>query len=327
MQEMNNENNIVETLRLKTEEADIKQYLRSTLGGYTKNSVMDYLNILRKQQQAMADTFSHNQQVLFEEKENLKKVNEALKLQINRVGSEYQDLSQSLRINKLGEDGSSDVEALKNNIAALEVELHKADIEKSRLEKQREQQKTLIHDLSLKLEQSAQEKQSMEEMLKAEMLKTKDHAASVSKLSSTIEEKDDEIKFLKTLIADGELANLNAKINDLTEQLALQVEVISNCNNENSLKFATIELLTRENDTIKQIAADLSKNLEDLNSRNDNFLAANKALTDQLETEYKRSIDLIKERSAMAMDKLTAIRKLDEANSKILLMELELKNK
>jgi hypothetical protein len=80
MPKINNDINIVEALRTKTEETDMNQYLKSTLGGYTKGSVLEYLNILRKRHQAMADTFSQNQQALFEEKKSILKDNDALKI-------------------------------------------------------------------------------------------------------------------------------------------------------------------------------------------------------------------------------------------------------
>ncbi len=327
MQELKNENNIVETLRLKIEESDIKEYLKSNFGGYTKNSVMDYLNILRKQQQAMADTFSHNQQSLFEEKENLKKENEALKMQITRIESEYEDLSQSFRINGLeGEEISApDITGLKNNISALEEKLNRADNEKKRLEKQIEQQKSLTDDFSQKLEQSRQELSSAQELLKTELLKVKDQSALVSKLSNTIEERDEELAFLNSLVSKGQLADLTAKVNDLTEQLASQTEVLKNCNSENSSKSKMIEMLNQENDSIKQRISDLSKILDESNSQNEKISAENKVLNEQLENEYKKCVTLIREKSGVTIDKLSVSRKLDEANSKVMLLELQLK--
>jgi len=54
----------VQLLRSKTEENDLKQVLKTSMGGYTKQSVSDYLAILRKNQQSMAETFYENQQLL-----------------------------------------------------------------------------------------------------------------------------------------------------------------------------------------------------------------------------------------------------------------------
>jgi len=327
MPKLDSEKNIVEALRSKTEELDIKQYLKSTMGGYTKNSVLEYVNMLRRQQQSMAETFSYNQQTLFDEKENLKKANEALKTRAAQVEAEYRELSQSLRIHELvNEDFSvSDVIALKSKISELEEALNKSEIEKSHREKQLEQQRSISEDSSLKLNQSEQEKLSIKEILKAEMSKSKKLNTVISQLSGTIEEKDDEIKFLNSLVSEGQLAILTEKVTELTEQLSSQAEVLVTYNHEGGLKSRTIEALNQENDLLKKRNDDLSKSIDELNYQNCKYLAANNALTEQLENEYKRSIALIKEKSSVIMDKLSATGKLDEANSKIMMLELKLK--
>ena len=46
MPALDSEMNIVEALRSKTEESDIKLYLKSTMGGYTKNSVLELSGLL-----------------------------------------------------------------------------------------------------------------------------------------------------------------------------------------------------------------------------------------------------------------------------------------
>lgn len=175
MPEINSESNIVEALRSKTEETDMNQYLKKTLGGYTKSSVLEYLGILRKQQQAMSDTFSRNQQLLFEEKESLKKDNEALKLRLMQIEAENKNLSESMRCSELGEKEvtSSKILVLKNHAFALEEELNKSRIYQYQLESQINQLKIIIKEYSIKLEQAQQEKLGIKEMLKTGMLESK----------------------------------------------------------------------------------------------------------------------------------------------------------
>lgn len=50
--------NLVEMLREKTEEADLNSILKSTLGGYSRKSVQAYITILRQQQSDMKLSFS-----------------------------------------------------------------------------------------------------------------------------------------------------------------------------------------------------------------------------------------------------------------------------
>ncbi|PKM72287.1 MAG: hypothetical protein CVU91_09820 [Firmicutes bacterium HGW-Firmicutes-16] len=327
MTETNSDASIVGALRSKVEESDIKQYLKSALGGYTKSSVLDYLNLLRKQQQSTADTFVRNQQLLFDEKENLRKANEILKSKLVRSENNYCELSDSIKIHEIenGDFTPSDISALKSKISVLEDELIKSGNDKNFLEKQLEHQKSACDDFSQKLVLSEQEKFSLKELIKAELQKEKELSAVISRLSGTIAERDEEVSFLNSLLSEGRVAELVSKVNELTEQLSTQSEMLVTYNNESCLKQQTIEALIGENENLKQRIAELSRNCEELSHQSMKNLAACKALTEQLESEYKRSIVLIKERSTATMARLEAARKLDEADSKLTLMELQLK--
>lgn len=326
MPEINRHSNIVEALRSKTEEADMNQYLKSSLGGYTKHSVIEYLNVLRKQNQTTADTFSYNQQALFDEKKSLIRDNETLKNRLTQIEAEYRNLTEMLRANKLdgGELSASDVLTLKNAAAALEGQLSRNLIEKSKLEKQADQQNNLIKDLSQKLEQHEQEKAALREMIKTEMLESKKQRNTVSQLSATIEERDNEIKMLIAVGYKEQIAELNGEVTELAEQLCAQTELMAKANNENSLKQKTIETLNKENESLKQSISYISKSLETLREQNEKLLSLNNTLAEQLESEYKKSITLIKEKSGISIDKLASARKLEEANAKIVMLELQL---
>ena len=327
MNETGNGINIVEALRKKTEKDDIEQYLKGTIGGYTKSSVIEYLNLLSKQQQDAAGTFSRNQQALFEEKECLKKDNEELKTRLNLVESEYRNLSEAIHSQDMDEAGysASDIMALKKNIAALEEVLGNSKIEISRLQNQIKLQSAQINEYSVKQIQSRQEILSLKEMHKTELAEARKQRNIVSQLSGTLEEKCDEIKFLKSLVSDGEIANLKWKISDLTQHLAEITESFVNCSNINSLNQHTIETLTQENESLKQSVICLSNNIGEINIQNEKLMASNNFLCDQLGSEYKRLASFIKEKSDITIDKLVAIRKLDEANTKITMLELQIK--
>lgn len=327
MPETNSDASIVEALRTKVGETDIKQYLKSTLGGYTKSSVLDYLNLLRKQQLSTQGTFVRNQQLLFDEKENLRKANDALKAKLTRAENNYSELSDSIKVHEIGnsELTAADISALKSKISELEDELNKSVSDKKLLEKQLEHRKSSCDDLAQKLESSEREKLSLKELIKAEVQKEKELGSVISKLSGTVAERDEEIGFLSSLVSEGRVAELTSKVRELMEQLAMQGEMLFTFNSENSLKQQTIEALEGENETLKARVAELSRNSEELSRQSIKHLAACKALTEQLESEYKRSISLIKERSALTMARLEAVKKLDETDSKLALLELQLK--
>jgi murein L,D-transpeptidase YcbB/YkuD len=93
--------NLVGMLRQRTVEEDLKLNLKTTMGGYTKKSVTEYMNQLREQQLKYAETFNRNMQTILEEKEALKKENEQLLLKITKAEADYQALAESLKVNEL----------------------------------------------------------------------------------------------------------------------------------------------------------------------------------------------------------------------------------
>lgn len=317
----------MEALRSKIEESDIKQYLKSSLGGYTKSSVLAYLNLLRKQQQATQDTFVRNQQQLFDEKENLRKANDALKTKLAHAENDYSELSNSIKIHEIEnlELTPADISALKSKIILFEEELNKSENDKKLLEKQLEHRKNDCDDLRQKLTNSEQEKLSLRELFKAGAQKEKELGSTISRLTGTVSEREEEISFLNSLLSEGRTAELSSKVGELTEQLSAQAETLVVFNRESELKQQKIEALTVENETLKQRTAALSKSYGELNGQNMKNLAACRALTEQLESEYKRSIALIKERSELTMARLETVRKLDETGTRLALLELRLK--
>jgi len=325
MQEPAQEQNIVETLRAKFEESDVKQYLKSSLGGYTRSSVMDYLNLLKKQQQAMAETFVHNQQALFDEKEALKKANDALKARLNQLETENRSLSERLLADAPeGESLSeADIAALRRRISALETALAQGTAEQGRLENALRLQQALVDEAGATLARAEEEKQALRERVRAEQQKVKERDTALLRLNGSLAEKDDEIKFLSAAQAEGRVAELSAKVRELTEELCAQRGVLSGLNGENELKARSLEALSEENAHLKQRGAALEQELLTLRARGDKYQAASQALTEQLEAEFRRGLALIQERSAVRLEKLAAERKLDEARAKLLLLELQ----
>ncbi len=48
---VNADENLLGMIRKRTEEEELKQHLKATVGGYSKSSVMEYLAELRQRQQ------------------------------------------------------------------------------------------------------------------------------------------------------------------------------------------------------------------------------------------------------------------------------------
>lgn len=186
---MERDNNIVGILRDK-DEADLDGVLKTTFGGYTKQSVQEYLSLIHKQQQAAKETFSKNLQTLFDEKEELRIKNETLQARLNKLSSEYDNLSCSLKNIMLddSEYSAQNVLELKNKIVSLEEQVKVTNRENYSLERKIEQLNNEIDELKTKLEISNKEYESQKEMLKSERLELKKQRDIVADLSNKLEE-------------------------------------------------------------------------------------------------------------------------------------------
>lgn len=324
----NEEINVIGMIRDKSEEADLNNVLKNTFGGYTKKSVQEYCSIIRKQQQVSYETFQKNLHTLFEEKEGLKKNNEALVARYNKLAAEYDNLSESLKNIKLedSEFSAKDVCSLKSKIVSFEEEVKILQGEKKSLEKKINQLDHTINELKVSLQHAKEETEAQKEMLKFEKQESKKQRDTVADISRQLNEEKNEVKFLKSTMTDGKFHELNSKVNELNEQLSAQTEVIAKQNSENKLKEKTIDTLNDEIAALKQRLSTMIQTVQNLNLQNDKLLVANDLLKIQLEEEYKKSINMIKEKANIAVEKLIAQKNLGNAEAKITSMELQLEN-
>lgn len=318
---------IVEELRTKTEQSDMSQFLKKSFGGYSKASVHEYLSVLRKQQQSMSETFSKNQQLLFEEKEKLRKENESLKRSLDVAVAEYDSFKRSIKINELadGEGKISDLPAFKKRIAVLEEELEKLGLERNLLLNKLTQKSKVYDELSARIEAFEEEKRGMTEMLRAEMLESKNQRFLVSTLNLDIEERDAEIEALRAHMSENEINKQNETISRLSVLLKEQNGLLSTYTEEKEANLKTIHALGDENEALRNNILRLTDSMDELTRQNEKLSYTAKILTEQLETEYKKELTLIKEKSALAIEKIAVSRRLEETNFKMAQLEQRLK--
>lgn len=320
-----NERNIVGILREKTQEASLEQYLKTGIGGYTKKSVMEYLTVLHKQQQATAETFNRNLQALLSEKENLQSQNESLLLKLKKRETDYQTLSDEMATFHLDNRDYTlqDIIALKSTIAALEGEKKKLSDANRGLETKIERLNHEIEEKGKAIEQSRQETQTQRELLVEEKSETIRQRETVSKLSGTVEELKDEIKYLKGSITEGKIADLNTQINELMVNASAQEEVITRINRKLEDRENRIQTLSDENAALQKHAENLTGAIDKLTVQNEKLVSSHHVLSGKLEELHQNLISLINEKSDITVEKLIVGRKLDEANRKISAMQMD----
>ncbi len=321
---LNTETTLVGMLRQRTVEEDLKQYLKTTMGGYTKKSVTEYMRILREQQIKYAETFNRNIQAIFEEKEALKKENERLQLKNTQIETEYCALAESLKINEMNDPEAEvqDALSLRNSCSALEAENRDLKYAQrqhlARLERMTEEASVR----QTELEKSRQETKSLSELLALEKRETNKQRELVASYSGIIEELQEETLRYKQVLSEGEFTRLGIKISELMANATLKEEIIERYKNELEQKDDEVVMLTEENEALCRSVDQVNSALKSMTVQNEKLMSANNALAASLEAENKRIIRLLNEKSEQTVEKLIAARKLEEMSMKLSLMKM-----
>ncbi|MEL4106861.1 hypothetical protein AAFA46_08515 [Oscillospiraceae bacterium WX1] len=338
---VNSKENLLGMLRQRTEEEELKQYLKTTVGGYTKSSVMEYLSELRQRQQSSSETFNENMQSLLEEKENLKTENEKLLMQIAQAKADFLRLAEAKKQQeKLKADTVNDnIVYLKSSIPASETssmnpqtvinalenktETQKYEISEKEinLENEIEALKNEISDKVSELENSRQEIIKQNELLALERLEAKKQRERISELSAVSQALGEELCCLKEKYSEDTLEKLNEQIADLTASVEQQDEMILHLKNQTADKDNKIKTLLDENVTMMKSLELMSNSLDVMSIQNEKLLTANNALAQAFEDESKKVVKLINDISEETVEKLILERKLEETISHLSLAE------
>jgi predicted RNase H-like nuclease (RuvC/YqgF family) len=122
-------------------------------------------------------------------------------------------------------------------------------------------------------------------------------------------------------LSEGELAQTKAKLSDLFGQLSALNDVNAKLISEIQTKDLSIDTQNQQIDSLRQRVNALSTSLEETNEQNNKLFSVNQTLTNGLMEEYRKSIALVRERSDILTDKLTIMDKLNEAKTKIAILE------
>lgn len=324
MPEINNKN-IVEMLRERTEESDLERYLKSTIGGYTKKSVLEYISTLRKQQQSTIQTFNQNIQALIEEKENFRAQYEILQLKLAKLEAEHKSLSESMIAFSIddGEFSIQDISALQSTITALEMEIRKRDEANRNLEREIKRIEDDRNQTEKALEISRQETRIQQELLLTQKESSQKDRNLVVQLSGTVEELHGQIRYLKATMSDGKIAELGVRINEMLASISAQEDIINQKNEQLFEKEKDIHLLAEECDTLKKTLAALTDTMDTVTVQNEKLTASKMQAMEKLDELYKGTLSLISDKSDLLVEKLILSRKLDSANLKLSMYEAE----
>lgn len=316
--------NIVGQLRERTEEADMHEYLKSTFGGYTKKSVKEYFIHLRKQHLAMQENFKRNLDTVLREKEILRNDYDIILARCNKLSLEYDNLAESIKSIELQNNYSpEEFFALKKNTAVLEEELKKTIGEKESLKNTINRLNKEISELNANIELLNKELKAQEQILLSEKQESRKLRDEIIEISRMLNDEKNEVKYLKSTLSEGKYTQLNSQIAQLTQQLNSLTEIAKTQTEESNLKYQTIASLNDEVSVLKERLNSMQKTEQMLTTQNNKLLSSNEALKNELEKEYKKSVDLINEKSGLIVDKLVAQQNLRDAEMRLAAMEIK----
>lgn len=294
------------------EEEHIDKLLKSSVGGYTKKSVMEYIEALKRQYCNTGKNLNENLQTIVDENEKLKekitKLENDNKVLTDKVVLEAVETYDS----KTGDIASykAMIKALQQDVKELENKLFKSTIENNSLvERAEEKEKELL--------QKEHELQLLQEIIAEEKKETESKEEKSSDLSATIGKLNDELLYYKEIVSTGKVSELNIRIDELTAMVEAQNAIVEKRSQEIQTKDITIETLTTQNDVLNKTITTLTQNIDNIMVQNEKLSALNKVITEKLEEAQKATVDEIASKTDIYIEKLILARKLDEAQLKL----------
>ena len=291
--------NVVDILREKTGEGDLDSILKSSIGGYTKRSVMEYLAFVKKQQQNLREAYT---------------------AEIERIQGEKDELLGE--VNALQEREKHAEEAFRQRVEEEKAQVRE---EYAALEKDMDEALTRIKEDELKLSRSAEE-------LAAEQLKTAQVRQEVdtrearlntanrtiSELEAKLSAKNQELadqqetaRILRESLAEDISGQLRDQIQTLMQSVEQLQKEISLRDQELENRAKRIELLTGQERSNHAALEELQSRLTRQMEQNEWAESENEGLAEQLRTQMEQSVSLSRENARLKAANAILQRRLD----------------
>gem|GEM_PF-2413225 len=321
MENLESNNNLEDTKEVSeaAELDDVDKKLKASVGGYTKKSVIQYLETIKKQHHSTENSLKLSVQTLFDEKEKLTEYCEKLKGKIDKHKNDNKVLADKVasqmveNMDSKIEDFSSYksiIKALQHDVKELENKLFKSTMENKSLEDK-------LVEKEKEISQKDQSSQLLSEIIAETKKETEAEKEKSSELSVIVSQLKDEIVYFKEIVSAGKISELNIKIDELSAMVDVQNAIVEKRSQEIETKNITIETVTLQNDVLNKTITNLTENIDSLIVQNEKLSAVNKIITQKLEEVQKDIVDEISEKSDIYIEKLILARRLDEALLKL----------
>lgn len=184
-----------------------------------------------------------------------------------------------------------------------------------------EQQNDSLSKAEIDLANLQQELRNRDEILLREKTQTTKQRELVMQYAKSNEELKGEVRQLKVVLSEGELAKLRTKLGELTAKFTATEDIADRHKYELDAKKRENGTLSGENNVLCNGMSHIRKTLDALAEQNEKLMAQNDALSICLEEENKRIIQLIGEKSEQTVEKLKVAKQLEAATLKLSMQE------
>ena len=312
------DNGVVDFLRDRAEE-NLNDVLKTSMGGYTKKSVQDYVAQLRKQQQAASRRFDEEMKNMLSEKESLAEELKRAKNRLVEREAQYIALSESLREYKQAdvENQIENMVELKGQLAKQENIIANLKTEKQVLKKKQDQAEAIADEAKRDFEQLSQEFSLTRELLSDEQKKNLENLKQIQELSSQHTIDQNELDFLRKQTSEGALAQLKEKIETLRTRLEEQQGILEQRGEEIELKNQQIQSQAHENDMkekqivmLKEKTEKLQQTVELITNQNMRLEAYQKELIEQLQKSFQEKLAVLNSKAELRLENQKMLKQL-----------------
>ena len=286
-------------LREITEEGDLDSILKSSFGGYTKKSVMEYLSFVKKQQQKTKDAYTDVLAQLQQERDALQAETETLKAGQNAAAEELQ---QKLK---------AQAACMEAERAALEADMNEA-LERITSDGEK------LHALEVTLEEQRQKAEQYQQetatsrlLLDAANAKIEDQRSELEEKAAALAEQKKTEQGLRAALAEDKTAELRERIRTLMGEVELLQNEVTLRDRELENRALRLETLTKQEQSNHAALEELRQRLQAQTEQNEWIECENDELGKRLQEQMEQGIALGRENSHLKAANAILQRKLD----------------
>ena len=291
--------NFVGMIREIAEEGDLDSILKTSLGGYTKKSVKEYLSFIKKQQQNLKDAYTGAAEQLQNEKDGLQR-------EISELKARNEEAADTMQL-RLKEQA----ERLEAERASLEADMDEAI---SRIAEDGEKLRKLenaLADETQRSEQYRQEISTVRIQLDSANARITDQEAQLSAQAAELAALKDTEHSLRSALAEDRTADLKARIQELLGSVAQLQDEVAIRDRELETRAMRLEALSRQEQSNHSALEELQLQLQRQREQNEWIESENEELGKRLQEQMEQSIALSRENAHLKAANAIAQRKLD----------------